>query len=256
MTCKIWAVSKATNVIKSWEFQWGLFSFCSVWLFQPKSKKEEWRQRSTFCSLENLWVLHHKHLLGWHSCARMLSHFGCVRLFATLWTVACQAPLFMGLYSQEHRDGLWRPSAGGVLSAGIKPTSLLSPALAGWFFSTSTTWKPGTHVHYCKWEFTKEGAKRMCSAEPLSLSSKPIPLCSARLVWHSANFSLLPPDRLCQRASQVTLVVRIHLPMQETWEMRVRSLGWEDPLERAWQPTPVFLPGESHGHKRLEGYSP
>ena len=68
--------------------------------------------------------------------------------------------------------------------------------------------KPGTHVHYCKWEFTKECAKRMCSTEPLSLSSKPIPLCSARLVWHSANFSLLPLDRLCQRASQVALVVK------------------------------------------------
>ena len=30
--------------------------------------------------------------------------------------------------------------------------------------------------------------------------------------------------------------------------MWVRSLGQEDPLGRAWQPTPVFLPGESHGH--------
>ena len=31
--------------------------------------------------------------------------------------------------------------------------------------------------------------------------------------------------------------------MQETW---VQSLGWEDPLEGgAWQPTPVFFPGES-----------
>ena len=29
------------------------------------------------------------------------------------------------------------------------------------------------------------------------------------------------------------------------WETRIQSLGWEDPLERAWQPTPVFLPGES-----------
>ena len=30
------------------------------------------------------------------------------------------------------------------------------------------------------------------------------------------------------------------------WETWVQSLGWEDPLEkRAWQPTPVFLPGES-----------
>ena len=30
--------------------------------------------------------------------------------------------------------------------------------------------------------------------------------------------------------------------VQETW---VQSLGWEDPLGRAQQPTPVFWPGES-----------
>ena len=32
----------------------------------------------------------------------------------------------------------------------------------------------------------------------------------------------------------------------------------EDPLDlwRAWQPTPAFLPGESHGQKSLAGYSP
>ena len=34
--------------------------------------------------------------------------------------------------------------------------------------------------------------------------------------------------------------------MQETW---VRSLGQEDPWKRKWQPTPVFLPGESHGQR-------
>ena len=28
------------------------------------------------------------------------------------------------------------------------------------------------------------------------------------------------------------------------------------PWRRAWQPTPVFLPGESHGRKNLVGYSP
>ena len=38
-----------------------------------------------------------------------------------------------------------------------------------------------------------------------------------------------------------------------TW---VGSLGWEDPLERAWQPTPVFLPGESHGQSNVTGYCP
>ena len=41
--------------------------------------------------------------------------------------------------------------------------------------------------------------------------------------------------------------------MQETHSW---SLGQEDPLERKWQRTPVFLPGEFHGQRRLVGYSP
>ena len=39
----------------------------------------------------------------------------------------------------------------------------------------------------------------------------------------------------------------------ETW---VRSLVGKIPWRRAWQPTPVFLTGESHGLRRLVGYSP
>ena len=45
-----------------------------------------------------------------------------------------------------------------------------------------------------------------------------------------------------------------HLPTM--WETQVRSLGWEDPLEKEMQPTPVLLPGESHGWKSLVGYNP
>ena len=37
------------------------------------------------------------------------------------------------------------------------------------------------------------------------------------------------------------------------WETWVRSLGWEDPLERAWQPTPVFWPGVSPGTEEPGG---
>jgi len=33
------------------------------------------------------------------------------------------------------------------------------------------------------------------------------------------------------------------------------SLGW-DPWRRKWQPTPVFLPGKSHGWRSMTGYSP
>ena len=33
-------------------------------------------------------------------------------------------------------------------------------------------------------------------------------------------------------------------------------LGPEDPWRRAWQPSPVFLPGQFHGQRSLAGYSP
>ena len=44
--------------------------------------------------------------------------------------------------------------------------------------------------------------------------------------------------------------------MQETWEMQVRSLGQEDPLEMDMKPTPVFLTGKSHGQREEAGYNP
>ena len=37
---------------------------------------------------------------------------------------------------------------------------------------------------------------------------------------------------------------------------QVRSLGRKIPWRRAWQPMPVFLPGESHGQRSLVSYSP
>ena len=44
--------------------------------------------------------------------------------------------------------------------------------------------------------------------------------------------------------------------MAQTVETWVRSLGWEDPLEKEWQPTPILLPREYHGQRSLVGYSP
>ena len=40
-----------------------------------------------------------------------------------------------------------------------------------------------------------------------------------------------------------------------TWETQVQSLGQEDLLEKGWLPSPIFLPGESHGERSLVGYS-
>ena len=39
-------------------------------------------------------------------------------------------------------------------------------------------------------------------------------------------------------------------------ETLVLCLGSENPLEKEVATTPVFLPGKSHGHRSLEGYSP
>ena len=42
--------------------------------------------------------------------------------------------------------------------------------------------------------------------------------------------------------------------MQETEDMRVPSLGWEDPLQESMATRPVFFLGESHGQTSLAGY--
>ena len=74
-------------------------------------------------------------------CACVLSRFSHVRLFVTLWTVAHQAPLSMGLSWQEYQSGLPFPPPGDLPNPGIKSASLISPALAGWLFTSSTTWE-------------------------------------------------------------------------------------------------------------------
>ena len=58
----------------------------------------------------------------------------CVLLFATLWTVAYQAPLSMKFSRQEYWGGLPFPPPGDLPNPGIKPDS---PVLAGRFFTTA-----------------------------------------------------------------------------------------------------------------------
>ena len=74
------------------------------------------------------------------SCA-VLSRYSCVRLFATLWNVACQALLSMRFSRQECWSGLPCPPLRDRPNLGIKPLPLMSPALAGRFFTTSATWE-------------------------------------------------------------------------------------------------------------------
>ena len=65
-------------------------------------------------------------------------------LFATLWTIAHQAPLSVGFSRQDYCSGLPCPPPGHLPDLEIKPMSLMSPSLAGRFFIT-TTWE----AHIC-----------------------------------------------------------------------------------------------------------
>ena len=71
----------------------------------------------------------------------MLSHFICVQLFVTIWTVAHPASLSMGFSRQEYCSGLSCPPSGDLPDPRIEPESLTSPVLAGRFFTTSATWE-------------------------------------------------------------------------------------------------------------------
>ena len=81
----------------------------------------------------------------------MLSRFSCVQLFATLWTVALQAPLSMGFPRQEYWSGLSFPPPGDLPNPGIEPASLTPPALAAGFFTTSTTWTDLEMIQLRSW---------------------------------------------------------------------------------------------------------
>ena len=129
--------------------------------------------------------------------ACMLSHFSHVWLFATLWAVDCQSPLSMGFSRQEYWSGLPCPPPGDHPDPGIESAS---PALAGGFFTTSTTWEahlspsvqfgsvaqscptlcdpmnrstPGLSVHHHLPEFTQTHVHRV--GHPLSSPSPPAP---------------------------------------------------------------------------------
>ena len=60
---------------------------------------------------------------------------------ASPWTVAHQAPLSMGFSRQEYWSGSPFPPPGDLPNPGIEPLSVISPALAGGFFTTSAAWE-------------------------------------------------------------------------------------------------------------------
>ena len=76
--------------------------------------------------------------------AQLLSH---VWFFVTPWAVAHQVPLSTGFSRQEYWSGLPFPPPGDLPDPGIVHASLVTPSLAGGFFTTSATWKAPYKYH-------------------------------------------------------------------------------------------------------------
>ena len=105
---------------------------------KKKKKKKQPRCPSTDEWINKLWCVHAKLL-------------GCVQLFVTHWTVVCQAPLFMGVSRQEYWSELSCPSRGDLSDPQTEPVSLMSPALAGRFFTTGITWEALWYIYTIKY---------------------------------------------------------------------------------------------------------
>ena len=164
-------------------------------------------------------------------CARMLSCFSGVQLFATLWTIACQAPLSMGFSREEYQSRLPCPPLEDLPNPRIKPESLMFPALAGKFFTTSATWEPPK----CKYSASK-------TKELIDLSKN-------RKVRETQDSTpvLLIPHIVISLASLIAQLLKNWPAKQETLvQSQVRKIHGnplqysclENPMDRgAWQAT-------------------
>ena len=82
-----------------------------------------------------------------HVC--VLSRFSSVQLSVDPLAVAHQVPLSAGLSRQEYRSGLPCPPPGDLPDPGTEPASLMSPVLAGRFFTNSATWEAPCITRQC-----------------------------------------------------------------------------------------------------------
>ena len=86
-----------------------------------------------------------------HACVCLFSR---VWLFATPWTVTCQAPMSMGSHRQEYWSGLPFPSPEDLPDPGMETTSPVSPALVDGFFTTVLPGMPYFNIPLLKYGYS------------------------------------------------------------------------------------------------------
>ena len=146
-------------------------------------------------------------------CSHLLNR---IQVFATPWTGwSPPGSSTHGIFQRRIQE--WHPISYSryLPNPGIETTSLASPALAGWFFTTGTTWKVYTYV--CMY------------------MEKAMTTHSSTLAWKIPWTE--EPGRLQSMGSQ-----RVRHDWATSLSL-ITFMHWRT----KWQPTPVFLPGEIPG---------
>ena len=168
-------------------------------------------------------------------CLHCPQSLSLVQLFVTPWTVAYQAPLSMEFSRQEYWSGLPFASPGDLPDPMIKPTSPGPPALASVFFTTEP---PGKLCISSKHKFLQTTKPFLL---PKILLEKAMAPHSSTLAWKIPWTE--EPGRL-----QSMGLHRVGHDWATSLSL-FTFMSWR----RKWQPTPVFLPGESQGRGSLVG---
>ena len=147
----------------------------------------------------------------------VLSH---TQLSAGPRTVVRQTPLSMGLSRHEYWSGLPFPTPRDLPNPGMETVSLVSPALTGAFFTTSTTWK----VHqYCESSLSAKTNPHWC----------PQGVQNASLGWSISSCFVF----CCLEANYGTIILVQHFHLMKwawggtecdiAWGCIQRVAGWE-----------------------------
>ena len=179
-----------------------------------------------------------EHVTYQQHTAFLLSCFSHVQLFATLWREVHQAPLSMGFSRQEYWNVLPCSPLGDLPNPGIKTGSLKSPALAGMFFTTRATWEAPSITLLVL--FSSQNLS-FCIILFIPILEKAMAPHSSTLAWKIPWME--EPGGLQSMGS---------LRVGHNWATSLSlftSMHWRG----KWQPTPVFLPGESQGRGSLVG---
>ena len=170
-----------------------------------------------------------------------------VRLFATPWTVAHQAPLSMGFSRQEHWSGLLFPSP--------KSSMIFCPPLNTLhkLMYRSPLSMPFVHSDSAMLASFLPQIPQVCSTLNGDFA------VAVPSVWNTLNFKYLqvrwPNHHLCSSILDNSLLNFVLLFSSSTLKSLCSSYCYCYG-RRQWHPTPVLLPGKFHEWKSLVSCSP